>query len=782
VVSLLARKLVRDTRRQWLQFAAVALTLALGVAVFGAAYDSYDNLKGSYARIYDRLRFADVTVTGGNTDAIADAVRRLPGAPEVDTRIVADLPFRIRGDAGVHTLVGRLVGQPPTGAPPVNALLVQQGKVLDPTTPDGVVVERHMADHFHLRVGDSIDVFAAGQWHPLPVAGIAVSPEYLWPARSRQDLLTSPDDFGVAFAPDSVVADLADNAATSQVLVRAPAGVDRAAFEGQVHTVADDNGAGDVMVRADQPSNAALQQDVDAFGQLAVLFPLLFLAAAALAAYVLLGRLVRAQRSQIGMLRANGYPRRRLLAHYVAYGATAGIVGSAIGAVGGVGLAVWLTRTYTSSLGIPLAVASFHPATPLVGLAVGTIAGTLAALGPARAATRVLPAEAMRGIAPAGVAHRTIVERTPGIRSLPVRARLALRNLARTPRRAVSTGVGVALAAVLVLASLGMLDTVSLVLDDQFHHVQRQDVQLYLAAAPDAGALSAAGAVPGVDRVEPAIEAPVVLTNGTRRYQTALTGFAPGTAMHTFDQPLSDDGVLLGDGLRSMLHVSAGQTVDVTVGNHTPVAVKVAGFVHEPLGSLAYTTVANAQQLAGAEAAHSLLVTFTANADRSAARTALAALSGVVAFRDVRGSEQTVRQLLGLFYAIVGVMLLFGTILAVVVIFNTLSVNVSERTVELATLRAAGGRTVTLARIMTAENTLLVAAAIPFGLAAGWLTARWLMSSFNSDLYHFTLRLRPTTPGLLVFALLAIALVMHIPSRRSVKRLDVARIVRERAI
>ncbi len=156
--------------------------------------------------------------------------------------------------------------------------------------------------------------------------------------------------------------------------------------------------------------------------------------------------------------------------------------------------------------------------------------------------------------------------------------------------------------------------------------------------------------------------------------------------------------------------------------------------------------------------------------------------SGVVAFRDVRGSEAAVRQLLELFYAIVGVMLLFGSILAFVVLFNTLSVNLSERTVELATLRAAGGRLATLARIVTGENLLLVTAAIPVGLVAGWATGRWFMSSFNSDLYHFTLRLRPTTPA---------------PPRRRrhrhrprhppprpahLGRLDIARIVRERAL
>lgn len=781
-MSLLARKLVRDTRRQWLQFAAVALTLALGVAVFGAGYDSYDNLKSSYAHIYDELRFAEVTVTGGDTGAIADAARRLPGGPAVATRIGADVPFRIDDADGVHTLLGRLVGQPPSGPPAVNALLVQEGAGLDPARPDDVLIERHMADHFGLRVGDSFEVFVDGRWRPFHVAGIAVSPEYLWPARSRQDLLTSPDDFGVAFAPDSLVADLGGTTAIHQVLVRAPVGVEPAAFDSQVRAIAAANSAGDVMVRADQPSNGALQQDVDAFGQMAVLFPLLFLIAAALAAYVLLGRLVRTQRSQIGMLVANGYPRRRLLRHYMAYGGAAGVFGSVVGAAGGIGLAVVLTRTYTSSLGIPLAVARFHPLTPVIGVAVGAMAGTLAAVGPARAATRVTPAEAMRGIAPVGTAHRNVVERVPGIRGLPIRARLALRNVARSPRRAVSTGVGVALAAVLVLSSLGMLDTVSLVLDEQFHHVQRQDAQLYLATAPDDGTLSAAHAAPGVRRVEPAVEAPIVLSHGPNRYQTSLTGFAADTTMHQFDQSLPGDGIVLGDALRSMLGVDRGDTVDVTVANNPPTPVRVAGFVHEPLGSQAYTTLAHAQQLAGDDGAHSLLVRYEEGADRSAARASLVALPGVVAFRDARGSEETVRQLLGLFYAIVGVMLLFGTILAAVVLFNTLSVNVSERTVELATLRAAGGRVSTLARIMTAENTLLVAAAIPFGLVAGWLAGRWLMSSFNSDLYHFTLQLRPTTPAVLVFALLGLALLMHIPSRRTVKRLDVARIVRERAL
>lgn len=56
------------------------------------------------------------------------------------------------------------------------------------------------------------------------------------------------------------------------------------------------------------------------------------------------------------------------------------------------------------------------------------------------------------------------------------------------------------------------------------------------------------------------------------------------------------------------------------------------------------------------------------------------------------------------------------------------------------------------------------------------------MSTFNSDLYDFSLRLRPVTPMLLAAALVAITLITHVPARRHLRRLDIARVVRERAL
>ncbi len=782
-MSLLARKLIRDGRRQPWQLGAVALTLGLGVAVFGAAYDAYRNLTVSYSEVYDRLQFADITLTGGDTEQLVAELEAIDGVAAVMRRDQRDVPFRVQpgaaaSDGAQRTLLGRVVAQPPRAT--VDQLFIEEGN--GPRKGDtGVTVERHMADHFDLAVGDTVDVLGADGWEPLTVTGVAVSPEYLWPARDRQDVLSSPDDFGVLFATPGLLERLAGRDVEHQTLVRYASDANVDEVEAQVRRAAADAGAGDVMTQRDQPSNAALHEDVRAFGEMAVLFPLLFLVAGSLAAYVLLGRLVRAQRAQLGMLAANGYPKGRILRHYLAFGAAVGLVGAAVGALGGIGLAHLLTSTYTSSLSIPLAVTRFRPLTPLIGLFVGTLAGTVAAAGPARAAVQVPPAEAMRGIAPVGVSTARLLERLPALRGLPVRLRMVIRNALRSPRRSLSTGLGVILAAVLVLSSLALLDTFEVVLDEQFHHIQREDAQLYLDSTTS-GAVATASDVKGVAAAEASLGAPVVLTADGHRYQTMLEGFETETRMHQFPDGIPASGVLLGRALRDLLDVDVGDEVLVAAAAGAErVPVEVAGFVDEPIGSLAYASLDQTRQLVGSGATPSVLVRYRDGADRDAVQRRLAAVPGVVATRDTRGSEEAVTNMLGFFYAIVAVMLLFGAILAFVVLFNTLSVNLAERTVELGTLRAAGARASALARLVTGENALLVIAAIPLGLLAGWAVASGMMRSFNSDLWNFSVRIRASTPLLVAAALVVTTLITYLPARRHLGRLAVARIVRERA-
>ncbi|HZL06716.1 MAG TPA: ABC transporter permease, partial [Coriobacteriia bacterium] len=390
MVGALSLKRRRDMKEQRGQFIAVFVTIVLGVMMFGASYDAYENLTISYAGTYERLAFADATVIGQGA-ALSDALRAVDGVGTVVTREQADVPLKVGGDV----LVGRVVSVPAGEQPGVDQLDVVAGGYPGAGAGAAALVETHMADHFSLSHGDSVSVLTPVGWRDVRLTGVAVSAEYLWPARSNQEFFESPGSFGVLFVTPDVLGEVDQTQVVPQTLVLYDAGADRAAVDAEVRRVALANGASGVVLQADQPSNKGLSLDVTGFKQMSIFFPLMFLFAAGLAAYALLTRVVYSQRSVIGTLRANGFDRGTVLRHYLSYGLWLGLAGSLVGVALALPAGWEITAAYTSELGIPDTIRELRWVTPVVGIAFGVIVGLLSAWVPARAAVRLSPAEAI---------------------------------------------------------------------------------------------------------------------------------------------------------------------------------------------------------------------------------------------------------------------------------------------------------------------------------------------------------------------------------------------------
>ena len=780
MTTALHKKALRDLRRRLPQVAAIGATVMLGVLLFVASYDSFRNVQASYDRTYDRTHFADLTVTGGDSDTIAAAVHDAAGVERIATRTQADRPMAI----GATKLVGRVVGMPTANGRGINEIDLIAGRLPDPARPDEVVVERHTADTFDLAAGKQIRVFDDTAWRDVTVSGVVQSPEYLWPARNRQDLLGDPHAFAVVFAPESLARTLSARTTPNQALVEM-AGSATQSDRDRVTSLLRSAGAMNIEDRGDQPSNAALRQNFNGFRVMAVGFPAMFLSAAAIAEYLLLTRLIYTERPIIGTLLALGARRHAVVRHYVWYGGVVATVAALAGVlIGGVATSLY-TKAYASLLKLPDTVIVHRIPTAAIGFALGLATGVIAGLIPAIAAARIAPAEAMRGDGVRPIRIGPVTRASARWTLIPVVFRMALRSLTRSRRRTVATMVGGVLALVLILASTSMLTSVRAMVDTEFDQVQRQDATVLVA--PGANDVDAQlQSLPRVAVVEPAAIARVTVVVNGHPYPTSLTGLEPATVMHGFRNPdgasrsLPAGGVLAGAALANKLGVRVGDDLTVVPSTGPARSIHLAGLVDEPLGTALYSTNATARSITNAES-NGYLLRFGNGADRDRVRATASGFSGVVSYTDNRAVENQLRSYLVIFWVFAGATLVLGALLAFTVIYVTMTINLAERTGELATLRATGAPIRRLTATVAIENIAVTLLAVPIGLAAG-VGAGWLfLRSFNNDLFSLHLSVGASALTLAAIAVTAAAAGSQLPAARLIKRIDVAKVVRERS-
>ena len=779
----LRRKLRRDVWRERWRFAAIAAIMAIGVAVFIAATDSYRNLDQSFDRAYTTQRLPDAVLSGLGAAALRDTVATMPGRPLVELRHQAEVAIRLNG----HALYGRAVGVPDSRQPNVSLLDMRTG-----TLPRSgqLVLEQHIADHYHLGPGATVELLGQQGWQPDTVAGTALSTEYLWPARSGQDVLTTPEDFGVVFLPDNDLQRTLSRP-VEQIAVYAR---DRSAADALTAAAGElaRNAGMQFVPREEQASFHTLRDDVVQFGSLARLLPWLFLAAVVLGTYVLLSRMVTAQRALIGTLIANGLSAAALRSHYLGYGLAFAAVGIPPGLLGGFVLGQWITAMFTEAISLPLHVATLHPLTYLIAAVAAVTVALLAALAPANAAARMQPAEAMRVAPPMDGGRRSVIERlVPVVARIPARWRMVLRGILRNRRRSVFTALGLAVAIILVMVFAGMRDTLPGIVHRQFAQIELQDGEVLLSGPVSGstdGVLGALRADHDITATEAYSSYGVSVSAGAHRYDTLLIGLTPQTQMHVFPAEsgadrLTDDGVLLGVGLRDMLSVALGDRITIVMPQSgVRFTERVAGFVDEPFSPVVYISMNHLRTQVGAPPANGVLVKLKPGTDGRVVGDRIAAIPGVAAYRSTTSLASTMRDTFSLYGTLVGIMFIFAAVMAAVLLYNAMSANMSERLGELGALHAQGMGAGMLSRLVATENLILALIAVPFGVVGGVLLADRLLSTYHSLGYHLRLEMQPTTPVWVACGILVAAALAQIPVLRRIQRIDLARIVRERAL
>ena len=780
-------KLWRDIARQKWQFTALILIILLGVLSYGGMMGMIDDVEESLDRTLNELRFQDfvVTVEGTVPESMVQEVAGLGNVQAAMGRLVMDTGLYIREDNQVHA---RLVGMPPVAQPAVNQLYVEQGRYLQQGDKLVAVLDHHFADYYGYGPGMMLHPIVNGERLDIEVVGVAVSPEYLMAVASSENVLPSPGGFAVLFMPQHELqrvsgAEGAINELNVLLKEHSPDQVDQV-IEG-VKAILGGAIVRSVVKRADNPSYELLMLDLEGGREMMGMVPSMFLVIAAMSIYVFLGRMVQAQRPQIGVLKALGYSQWAVMRYYLFFSGIVAVVGSVLGFALSYPVGMAFSQAYAAEFGLPFVVVKFHLAAGIEAVGVTLFVCLLAGLFPARASARIAPAQAMRFDPSAALVKGSVplLERVLGLVFHPrTDTKIGLRNLFRNRRRSLTTALGFVFAFIVLLACWSLFDGMGHMLDVQFRQTDRWDLHAMFSRPQPSTLMDQIKEWPGVEVVEPVIEAPATLKAGTATKDAFLIAIAPDTTLHGFQLPkgktpaeaLASGHALLSPELGEKLGVQTGDeiTLQFPLGSQR---VIVDASNNEVMGVSAYVSLTWAQEMAGGLESFNGLLLQVNGSQTQDVRKKLYQLPGVAS---VDFKEEIVagwKSLMGLYYVMMGSFLAFALVIAGAVIFNTVTVNVLEREREIATMRALGQSRGRLGAMLTLENLLIGLLALAPGLALGSASTYYLFQLFSASAdFYMPFYISPQSYVLVTMLIFGTALLSQVPALRRVNRMNLA--------
>ena len=730
--------------------------------------------------------------------------RRLPklngigGVKKIMARLMLQGAIRL-GDA--TTIPAVMIFVRAGENPPIDTLHIEEGAY--PVRGRlGVVIERGLKGR-GFNVGDMITVSAYGFTVTQPIVGIARSPEFLVSTANPEMLIQIPGSLGIVYAPveccereiQKLSRYLGWTDPVNQLLflyddARAPGEREKSAAgrgrEAEILARFSHAGAAirieGVLRRSEQFGIRFLEQDLKMFRVVVLALVAVFSIVTLIATGISVNRVVMSQRRELGALMALGYGRGAIMASCVRLGLLLGLAGGLAGVAASPAVNYLLASTYASALGLPPVTLVFDARVMVEAVLIGILAACAAAFVPAVALARRTPVEAMRG----GAA------RAPGFAAARVRSGstilcAARRNLIRRPALTAAT---VLLGALGLGITAGFVITLRSILDSSDALLRREawDVVADFTEPLSANASAALCRRAGLADFMPLVNgyASIDLGKGPGDYQ--LVGLPPGSRMRSMRftagggfSGADTDEIVFNASFSGDSPPAPGGAVVVTSGGREH-RLTVAGLISALSTGQAYVPIETARRILGLGDRCSGFMARLGGVDAAAAEKILYA-SGRVSRVTLRSElEDAIHAQLAKATRLIALAIAMGAVVALAILINTMSMNILEREGEFATLMSLGyGRPALSGMVLVEVLALGIAAlalAVPVavGISHGMNAALgrvWFQIDTCVTLKDLLASLAPP------FLLLPVA---ALPALRHVFTLDIASVVRQRAI
>jgi putative ABC transport system permease protein len=760
---------LRDLRQRWLQVLAIALIVALGTGVFAGLGSQQEWREDSYDENFARQNMYDLRLTfteGTYVDAteIEATLADISGIADLELRLVA--PTLIEAQAGDETVLQRakIIGVELSDGPPeINQIHIWDGRGLEPddTGENTALVHHLFARYYDLEPGDSLTL--AGDIS-LDFVGTGQSPDHFQIIPDTSGTFLGESSLAILYMPLSTTQRLMQREGrVNEVVMVLDDSADREAVQDEIDATLENgafSGASYALInKQNDPVYELLYSDAEGDQQMMNIIALLFLFGAALAAFNLAGRIVQAQRRQIGIGMALGVQRFWLAFRPMLMGFQIALMGTVFGLLLGYGFSQLFAGFFEDNIVLPYWEDPFYLESYVQAAALGILIPFLATLYPVWQAVRVQPIDAIK--------TSTLVSKggglAPAVQNIPLPGRsftqMPLRNLLRAPWRTLFTLTGIGIAILLLTAMIGLLDTFEATIDqgeeaylyegedrltvglDNFYEVESDQVEQIRRLTTDEGtplfATTEAGLTVGGELMgeDEEISVSIELLDPENRIWT------PKLLAGEF--PRQPDGIVIAEKAANDLNLSVGDSVTV----QHPVregrfnlrsqesTFEITGIHNNPLRPLTYMNLSSASLMGLEGRSNTLSVLPVEGVSEETVRRGLFNQRSVTSVQAVSELNEAFEDAIDILRDVLWVIQFAVIALAFLIAFNSTSINLDERIREIATMFAFGLPVRTVTRMQMIENVVTGVLGTIVGLLLGYGAVVWITTGQIEEMF-----------------------------------------------
>ena len=659
---------------------------------------------------------------------------------------------------------------------------------------DEIVIDAHVTEALELGLGDTVSIGAGNATAEFTVVGTGYHPLQVIFAPEGELFPSEPGQYVVGYLSDAGMARLTGEVlGTSNTILLDVEGTpsydlpDTSEDEGdeidEVKELVDaalTEAALDARVR-DRGQNEpveVMRQDLEGTKRTTVPFTVMIASIASITIVLSLQRLVQSQAKEIAVLRTLGVKRSSLMTGYLIAPLAIGGIGCTLGALAGPSGMNGMLDFYQELVGVPIVertvpssvVASVIGSTMIIVFFSGAF--------PAWKASRLDPLAVLSGQNEMRVGSNLLRKLTSW---MPTTLGLSIRSSVRKPVRLTMTFVAVGISLMLFgsiqMMSAGLQDTMVSALEDD----QTWDAQVYIM--PD-------GEQPVVDwadnnaaKYEMLIEMPLGSVADADEIERTFTlvgldSFETGMRSVSLLEGKAPTGdmsvpqVMMDEGSMTFLGWSVGDMQTVSL-NGAETEVEIVGTSAAELARTMYFLREDLSGILGVNAT-SVYLELPGGVEVD---SALGEVSMGIVERQtlLNGINSLLDQQTQIFQT----MMYLGLLFTVVVMFNTMIMNVAERDFELATLRVLGASTRNLGTMLLFESLLIGIIGGIVGVLFAYGGAVGLAASFSSWQFFVPVTIVPSVAWQLMLGVIIIAVAMTPFGVWRLRRMDLVEKVKD---